>query len=77
MSYQPADGVAMECNTAVPPPHSVRLMKEPRAQWPVQCGTNKGRGGSFSSFEVKGTNPALKKSSNIPEIYAKVFGRFH
>ena len=26
---------------------------------------------------VKGTNPALKKSSNIPEIYAKMFGRFH
>ena len=25
----------------------------------------------------KGTNPALKKSSNIPEIYAKMFGRFH
>ena len=26
---------------------------------------------------IKGTNPALKKSSNIPEIYAKMFGRFH
>ena len=26
---------------------------------------------------VKGTNPALKKPSNIPEIYAKMFGRFH
>ena len=26
---------------------------------------------------VKGTNPALKKLSNIPEIYAKMFGRFH
>ena len=26
---------------------------------------------------VKGTNPALKKPSNIPEIYAKIFGRFH
>ena len=25
----------------------------------------------------KGTNPALKKPSNIPEIYAKMFGRFH
>ena len=25
----------------------------------------------------KGTNPALKKSSNIPKIYAKMFGRFH
>ena len=25
----------------------------------------------------KGTNPALKKLSNIPEIYAKMFGRFH
>ena len=25
----------------------------------------------------KGTNPPLKKSSNIPEIYAKMFGRFH
>ena len=25
----------------------------------------------------KGTNLALKKSSNLPEIYAKVFGRFH
>ena len=28
-------------------------------------------------FAVKGTNPALKKPSNIPEIYAKMFGRFH
>ena len=27
--------------------------------------------------EFKGTNPALKKPSNIPEIYAKMFGRFH
>ena len=26
---------------------------------------------------LKGTNPALKKPSNIPEIYAKMFGRFH
>ena len=26
---------------------------------------------------VKGTNPALKKPSNIPEIYAKMFGRFY
>ena len=26
---------------------------------------------------VKGTNPSLKKSLNIPEIYAKMFGRFH
>ena len=26
---------------------------------------------------VKGTNPALKKPSNIPEIYAKMFGRIH
>ena len=26
---------------------------------------------------VKGTNPALKKPSNIPEIYAKMFGRLH
>ena len=25
----------------------------------------------------KGTNPALKKPSNIPEIYAKMFDRFH
>ena len=25
----------------------------------------------------KGTNPALKKPSNIPEIYSKMFGRFH
>ena len=24
-----------------------------------------------------GTNPALKKPSNIPEIYAKMFGSFH
>ena len=24
----------------------------------------------------KGTNPPLKKSLNIPEIYAKMFGRF-
>ena len=28
-------------------------------------------------FGFKGTNPALKKPSNIPEIYAKMFGRFH
>ena len=27
--------------------------------------------------EIKGTNPALKKPSNIPEIYVKMFGRFH
>ena len=27
--------------------------------------------------EFKGTNPALKKPSNIPEIYAKMFGRIH
>ena len=27
--------------------------------------------------DLKGTNPALKKPSNIPEIYAKMFGRFH
>ena len=27
--------------------------------------------------QFKGTNPALKKPSNIPEIYAKMFGRFH
>ena len=26
---------------------------------------------------IKETNPGLKKSSNIPEIYAKMFGRFH
>ena len=26
---------------------------------------------------LKGTNPPLKKSLNIPEIYAKMFGRFH
>ena len=26
---------------------------------------------------LKGTNPALKKPSNIPEIYAKMFGRIH
>ena len=25
----------------------------------------------------KGTNPALKKPSNILEMYAKMFGRFH
>ena len=35
------------------------------------CKTYYGR----SSF--KGTNPALKKPSNIPEIYAKMFGRIH
>ena len=28
-------------------------------------------------LDFKGTNPALKKPSNIPEIYAKMFGRFH
>ena len=26
---------------------------------------------------VKGTNPPFKKSSNIPEICAKMLGRFH
>ena len=26
---------------------------------------------------LKGTNPALKKPSNIPEIYPKMFGRIH
>ena len=32
----------------------------------------------FSITSVfKGTNSPLKKSSNIPEIYAKMFGRFH
>ena len=30
-----------------------------------------------STNSFKGTNPALKKPSNIPEIYAKMFGRFH
>ena len=29
------------------------------------------------TYFLKGTNPALKKPSNIPEIYAKMFGRFH
>ena len=29
------------------------------------------------SAVVKGTNPVLKKPSNIPEIYAKMFGRIH
>ena len=28
-------------------------------------------------WTIKGTNPALKKPSNIPEIYAKMFGRIH
>ena len=28
-------------------------------------------------IRFKGTNPPLKKSLNIPEIYAKMFGRFH
>ena len=32
---------------------------------------------TVSSARVKGTNPSLKKSLNIPEIYAKMFGRFH
>ena len=27
--------------------------------------------------KFKGTNPALKKPSNMPEIYAKMFGRIH
>ena len=31
----------------------------------------------YQTFSLKGTNPALKKPSNIPEIYAKMFGRFH
>ena len=26
---------------------------------------------------IKGTNPPLKNSLNITEIYAKMFGRFH
>ena len=26
---------------------------------------------------LKGTNSALEKSSNIPEIYAEMFDRFH
>ena len=30
-----------------------------------------------SQENFKGTNPALKKPSNIPEIYAKMLGRFH
>ena len=29
------------------------------------------------STDLKGTNPALKKPSNVPEIYAKMFGKFH
>ena len=36
--------------------------------------------GMFANFLllliVKGTNPPLKKSLNIPEIYAKMLGRF-
>ena len=32
---------------------------------------------TFVQIILKGTNPALKKPSNIPEIYAKMFGRFH
>ena len=28
-------------------------------------------------ISIKGTNPLLKKSLNIPEIYEKIFGRFH
>ena len=37
-----------------------------------------GGGGRVSDLTfLKGTNPALKKPSNIPEIYAKMFGRFH
>ena len=31
----------------------------------------------FIKSIFKGTNPALKKPSNIPEIYAKMFGRIH
>ena len=31
----------------------------------------------FFLVSFKGTNPPLKKSLNIPEIYAKMFGRFH
>ena len=30
---------------------------------------------NFLNFH-KGTNPALKKPSNVPELYAKMFGRF-
>ena len=42
-----------------------------------------GSNGEFESSKpaftgaLKGTNPALKKPSNIPKIYAKMFGRFH
>ena len=36
-----------------------------------------GSGREYSDFPLKGTNPSLKKPSNIPEIYAKMFGRFH
>ena len=32
---------------------------------------------TIQSRVVKGTNPALKKPSNIPEIYAKMIGRSH
>ena len=32
---------------------------------------------ALRSLTLKGTNSPLKKSLNIPEIYAKMFGRFH
>ena len=32
---------------------------------------------TLSSARVKGTNPSLRKSLNIPDIYAKMFGRFY
>ena len=39
--------------------------------------TNKFKCNAMFFSSIKGTNPALKKPSNIPEIYAKMFGRFH
>ena len=46
----------------------------------TQQGVNKVRecrGQGRTRGSIKGTNPALKKPSNIPEIYAKMFGRIH
>ena len=40
------------------------------------CAISKKRA-AMSIVDVKGTNPSLKKSLNVPEIYVKMFGRFH
>ena len=67
--------------------HVAGLMADPRAESarnPIALHVKFGDDSALSAFTrtqwtaaFKGTNPALKKPSNIPEIYAKMFGRFH